>query len=142
MSEKNDNYFAIQPQLIGLYTRDRVCLLRGTKWILNTIRLILVFKWLKHIYKHEGLALSVYHICKLKQNGYKLNWWRKHDVNLNDTFEIKLIPPRKQSVSIKETEYLILFMEKIIVYSEDYTALKKIKYSAIFIWRSGDRASW
>jgi len=56
--KKNSDYFAIQPQLFGLYTRDSVCLLRGTNWIVNTIRLILVFKWLKHSYKHTGLVIS------------------------------------------------------------------------------------
>jgi len=61
------------------------------------------------------------HICKLKQNGYKLNWWRKHEVNLNNTAEIQLIPSRKQSVSIPKTDYLILFLEMVVVYSEDHT---------------------
>ena len=56
--KKNSDYFAIQPQLIGLYTRDRVRLLYGTNWILNTIRLILIFKWLKQSYKHKGIAIT------------------------------------------------------------------------------------
>ena len=55
---KKQRFFAIQSQLIGLYTRNSLCLLRGRKWILNTVRLILVFKWLKHSCRHKGIAIN------------------------------------------------------------------------------------
>ena len=37
MSEENSDYFPTRHQLIGFYTRYRVCLLRGTDWIFNPL---------------------------------------------------------------------------------------------------------
>ena len=56
---------------------------------------------------------------------------RKHEVNLNNSFEIQLIPPRKQSVSITKTDYLITFMKMVVAYSGDHTKRKKINSSGI-----------
>ena len=56
--KNKSDYFAIQsPTEWFLYTRPSVyCAVRTES--LNTVRLILVFKWLKRNYKHRGIAIN------------------------------------------------------------------------------------
>jgi len=43
--EQTENGATYIKKLIGFYTRDEKCLLRGTNWVFNQSNLRFVFKW-------------------------------------------------------------------------------------------------